>query len=211
MLFKIPGASAQTGAANFEPEIGYYRQVDTTMGLPDKPILFAGSSSIKNWQNFDSVFNGYVVLNRGFGGCTINDVIYYADDVLLKYDPKQIVLYVGENDFAASDSINASEVFSRFKKLYSLIRNKYPEVPVVYLSLKPSPAKYYMFSKIAAYNQQVKDFIATQQNIVFVDLFSAMLDLDGNPDPTLFYDDMTHMNLKGYAIWNNIVTPLLIK
>ena len=203
--------SAQNSSGPFDNEISFYRQMDTMMPVPEHPILFLGSSSIKNWDAFDSVFAEYPVLNRGFGGSQIYDVINYADDVLLKYDPKQIVIYVGENDFARSDSVSAEIVYGRFKELYLIIRNKFPEVPILYLSIKPSPAKHDRMNKIKLYNHLVNDFIATQKNISFVDVYSAMLKGDGKANRDLFYDDMTHMNENGYAVWDEIVKPLLLK
>lgn len=211
LLLKIHSPLQAQNAGPFDAEINYYREFDTVAQLPEHPILFIGSSSIKNWYAFDSVFSGYPVLNRGFGGSQINDVIYYANDVILKYNPKQIVIYVGENDFAKSDSISAEIVFERFKKLISVIRTKFPDVPVLYLSIKPSPAKHDRMDKIKYYNQLVYDFIGKQNNITYVDIYSAMLIGNGKANHELFYDDMTHMNEKGYAVWDEIIKPLLLK
>lgn len=212
MLLKFHSpVTAQNTSGPFDMEINYYKEIDTVVQLPEHPILFLGSSSIKNWYGFDSVFAEYPVLNRGFGGSKIYDVMHYADAVLLKYDPKQIVIYVGENDFAQSDSVSAEIVYGRFKELYVLIRNTFPEVPILYLSIKPSPAKHDRIHKIELYNQLVSDFIAGQVNIFFVDIYSAMLIAGDKPNQELFYEDMTHMNEKGYAVWDEIVKPLLLK
>ena len=210
LIFKMNGsASAQTPSANFESEINYYRQADIAGDLFPHPILFIGSSSIKNWKDLDSSFEGYNCLNRGFGGSTISDVIYYADDVIFNHDPKQIVLYCGENDFA-KDSASAATVFLRFYDLYSLIRNKFPDVPIVYISIKPSPAKERMLYQINDYNKLIKDFVSNQTNIVYADVYSKMIGSNGQPDRSLFYEDMLHMNEKGYAVWNEALRPFLI-
>lgn len=211
LLFKVHGeADAQLTASIFEPEINYYRQVDMTNKIPVHPILFIGSSSIKNWVKMDSAFAGYSVLNRGFGGSTLPDVINYANDVILKYDPKQIIIYCGENDFANSDTISPKTVFNRFMKLYTVIREKYPEVPIVYISLKPSPAKVNMMQKIIVYNNMVALFSLKEKNLTYADVYSKMLAADGKPDSSLFYGDKLHMNEKGYDVWNGVVRPLLI-
>jgi lysophospholipase L1-like esterase len=211
LLFKVQSdVAAQPSASNFEPEINYYRHADDTTKIPAQPIVFLGSSSIKNWIGLDSSFTGYPVLNRGFGGSTLKDQIYYANDIALKHNAKQFVIYCGENDFANESNITPEQVFERFKTFYTLIRNKYPETPIVYIGLKPSPAKLKMMSKIFAYNQLVKDFIATEKNIVYADVFSPMLMPDGQPDSGLFFDDKLHMNRKGYRLWTEIVKPLLL-
>ena len=77
LLFKVQSdVAAQPSASNFEPEINYYRHADDTTKIPAQPIVFLGSSSIKNWIGLDSSFTGYPVLNRGFGGSTLKDQIY---------------------------------------------------------------------------------------------------------------------------------------
>ncbi len=38
-----------------------------------------------------------------------------------------------------------------------------------------------------------------------------MLAADGNPIPDIFIQDKLHMNAKGYAIWQKIIAPYLLK
>jgi lysophospholipase L1-like esterase len=38
-----------------------------------------------------------------------------------------------------------------------------------------------------------------------------MLDDHGQPRPELFTSDMLHMNAKGYAIWQKVIRPELLK
>ncbi|MEZ5013787.1 MAG: GDSL-type esterase/lipase family protein [Chitinophagales bacterium] len=204
-------ASAQAKQPDFSEEIKYYRSVDSDKSIPKSPILFVGSSSIKNWMRFDSTFAGYPVLNRGFGGSTLKDQIQYANDILLPHTPRQIVIYCGENDFANSDSITAATVFNRFVSYYTIIRKNYPEVPVLYISLKPSPAKRHMMQKITTFNDMMAAFAAQEKNLMFVDIYTSMLSEDGKPDPEYFGADLTHMNQKGYDIWTAQVKPLLLR
>lgn len=213
LLFRIqPDAHAQASAHNnFDEEINYYKNLDDTTTLPEHPVLFVGSSSVKNWIGFDSTYGQYGGLNRGFGGSTLLDQIHYANDIILNHDPKQIVIYCGENDFAASSSVTPDLVFDRFLQLYKIIRSKYPGVPVVCISMKPSPSKLEMMDKIYAYNALLQDYIAVDSSITYADIFTPMLKPDGSPDRSYFFSDMLHMNKKGYQVWNSVVLPLIIK
>ncbi len=67
------------------------------------------------------------------------DVIQYADDIIFPYQPKEIVIYCGENDVSSSDTITSKTVFTRFEKLFTLIRKKMPKVPVVFRSHEAQP------------------------------------------------------------------------
>ncbi|MEO5783678.1 MAG: G-D-S-L family lipolytic protein, partial [Ginsengibacter sp.] len=101
----------------FWDEIQVFKKQDSLHFSPKHAILFVGSSSFTKWTDVQNYFPGYKIINRGFGGSSLPDVIYYADDIIFRYYPKQIIIYCGENDLAASDTVTAQIVYQRFKKL----------------------------------------------------------------------------------------------
>src|SRR4051812_8564477 len=120
LLISFTAAFAQQ--APFYNDIQNFKKQDAAK-FPDKhAILFVGSSSFTKWTDVQHYFPGYPILNRGFGGSTLPDVIHYADDVIFPYEPKQIVIYCGENDLASSDTVSAAMVIGRFKTLFGMIR-----------------------------------------------------------------------------------------
>lgn len=211
LFFKIHAeASAQTGPNTFDEEIKFYKEADTSTALPENPIVFIGSSSIKNWIGFDSVYGKYGAINRGFGGSTLLDQIHYANDILLAHNARQFVIYCGENDFASASNITAEQVFDRFMEMYRLLRSKYPNVPVVAISMKPSPSKLDRMEKILAYNKLLQDYSLIDTSIIYADVYTPMLQANGFPNRSYFFSDMLHMNRSGYAVWNTVLEPLLL-
>jgi len=89
-------------AQPFIEDIRAFKKQDSVSTPPKHSILFVGSSSFTKWKDVADYFPGYSIINRGFGGSTLVDVIRYADDVIFPYDAKQIVIYCGENDLASS-------------------------------------------------------------------------------------------------------------
>ena len=174
-------------------------------------ILFVGSSSFTKWKDIQSYFPGYPIVNRGFGGSTLVDVIRYADDVIFPYHPKQVVIYCGENDIAYSDTVTAPLVLERFKTLFGMIREKLPIENVLYVSIKPSPSRLKYFTVVQQANRLIKQFLAGQKHTGYVDVFHAMLSSSGRPMPDIFLDDSLHMKPAGYAIWKKAIVPCLIK
>lgn len=156
-------------------------------------------------------FPGYKILNRAFGGATLLDVIRYRYEVIYAYQPRQIVLYCGENDFAVSDTVTSEIVTARFITLYKLIRDKYPSVPFVFVSIKPSPSRVHLQEKMAAANEQIRMFLQGEQKTQFADVYSAMLTEQGKIREDIFVEDRLHMNKTGYAIWQRILKPFLKK
>lgn len=195
----------------FYDEIQGFRKQDSAEMPAKNSILFVGSSSFRMWTNIKDDFRMHSVINRGFGGSSLPDVIRYADETIFLYQPAQVVIYCGENDLAASDTVTAQIVFDRFQTLFNMIRKKLPETAVAFVSIKPSPSRAHLLQKVIAANNLIKDFLKTQTKAAYIDVFSAMVDQQGNPKPELFIDDKLHMNQKGYAIWVEIIEPFLIK
>jgi lysophospholipase L1-like esterase len=211
LIFLCVETVAQSSKPAFWQDIQNFRKQDSIQAPPAHPILFIGSSSFTRWLDVQDYFPGYNILNRGFGGSTLADVLRYEEDVIFKYDPKQIVIYCGENDVASSDTITAATVFNRFQNLYSEIRAIYSNIPVVYISLKPSPSRWYLKEKAMAVNRLIENFLKNQNNAQFISVWDDMLGPDGKPIPELFVEDNLHMNAKGYAIWQKKIQPVLVK
>jgi lysophospholipase L1-like esterase len=173
------------------------------------PILFVGSSSIRKWSSLNVAFGPYNVLNRGIGGAVVNDITFYLNDIIFPYSPRQIVIYVGGNDFVDINA-TADSVFNRTVNLYQAIRAKLPAVPIAYISIQSAPSREAHTERIIALNQMMKDFMARQANASFIDVFSQ-LRKDGKNRPELFVKDMLHLNSEGYAIWEKTIGPYLVK
>jgi lysophospholipase L1-like esterase len=86
-----------------------------------------------------------------------------------------------------------------------------PTVPVVFISLKPSPSRWQLRQKMITANDKVKGFLSKQKNVVFIDVYHKMLGADGLPLKDIYLDDNLHMNAKGYAIWQKLIEPHLLK
>jgi lysophospholipase L1-like esterase len=197
--------------APFYSEIQHFEKMDSIHFPLKHAILFLGSSSFRKWTNVAEAFPGYPVINRGFGGSTFPDAIRYLDKIVFPYQPRQILIYEGDNDLASSDKITPDSVLNRFRKLFFLIRQKLPNTNVAYVSIKPSPSRERLMPEMAKANSLIKDFLKNKKNASFIDVYHAMLNKDGQPDKSIFLEDELHMNAKGYAIWQKIIEPYLLK
>jgi len=174
------------------------------------PLLFVGSSSIRRWNDLERTFAEYVVLNRGIGGTVINEITYYINDLIIPYHPRQIVLYVGENDLP-DEKTTCDSILIRTKRLLTRIREKLPNVPIIYISLKPSPSREKYMDKMKLANRLIRNYITTQHDMRFIDVCTPMLTREGKPRPELFLEDHLHMNSRGYEIWIKEIKPYLLK
>ena len=153
----------------FWNDVQQFKKQDSVTFPPNQAILLIGSSSFTMWKDVNDYFPGYTILNRGIGGSTLLDQIRYANDIIFPYQPKQIVIYCGENDLASSDTVTAAMVVDRFKQLYQMIRAK-TNAPVAFISLKPSPSRRHLFAKMREANKEIASFLATHPQTSFVDV-----------------------------------------
>ena len=194
-------------APAFENEIQAFEKLDKVALIAPDPIVFTGSSSIRLWENVGDSFPKKNILNRGFGGSQLTDVLRYADRVIVRYNPKQIVLYAGENDVAAG--VSGQQTYERFVALFTHVRQKLPNVSFAFISLKPSPSRRKFFSEMDTANQLIKQYLAKQRNTEFVDIRPIMLTPGGQPVPELFKADSLHMLPAGYQRWTKVLAPYL--
>lgn len=211
LMYLLVACAGVLNAQPFASDIAAFRKADSVQFPPKKAILFVGSSSFTKWTDVQAYFPGYPIINRGFGGSTLQDVIRYANDIIFPYQPKQVVIYCGENDVAFSDTVTAETVLARFVQLFAMIREKLPAAQVVFISLKPSPSRWKMQQRVIRTNELISAFISRQSNALYVDVYHKMLGIDGLPLSGIFTADSLHMNAQGYAIWKKAIEPVLAK
>jgi lysophospholipase L1-like esterase len=210
-LFCLLSIASSAQRAPFYDEIAAFSHMDSVSPVPAHPIVFTGSSSFRKWTHVRDAFPDYPIVNRGFGGSTLPDVIHYANEVIFKYNPRQVVLYCGDNDLASSDTVTAQVVFQRFKELFLLIRSRLPQTDILYVSIKPSPSREKLMPRMAEVNNLISEFISRQKHAAFADVYHKMLNADGKPIEDIFEADKLHMNAKGYEIWQKVLLPFLDK
>lgn len=198
----------QTVPANkWEADIRKFEEADRGNPPPKGAVLFVGSSSIRLWESLASDFPSVKVVNRGFGGSDIADSTHYAGRIIIPHRPRLIVLYAGDNDLANGKS--PERVAEDFREFVGRVRRDLPQSRVAFIAIKPSPARRQLFEKQKAANEMIKKYISGEKGLVYIDVFTPMLNADGNPRPELFVGDGLHLNREGYALWKSVTAPHL--
>ena len=174
-----------------------------------RPVVFTGSSSVRMWDTLEQDFPEVPVLNRGFGGSQVRDAVWYADAVALRYRPRQIVLYAGDNDTHAGRS--PAQVLADTQAFVARIHAALPGTQIALLGIKPSPSRVELLPVQRATNTALRTWATGQRNVAYIDVFTPMLDAEGLPRESLFIADRLHMNAEGYALWRSIIAPYLVR
>ncbi len=149
----------------------------------------------------------YNIVDRGIDSFQTSDLVYFADRLVLPYGPRMIILHVGGNDIHTGRS--PEQALSDFKYFVVKVRARLPTVPIGYSSLTPGPGRWDEAPKRKETNRLIKEYIATQPNLFFIDLWDAMLNPDGQPREDLWVADRVHPNHAGYLLRVKIMRPLL--
>jgi lysophospholipase L1-like esterase len=187
----------------FSAEIAEFKMADSLNKPRPNSVLFVGSSSIRGWKTLAADFPELDVMNRGFGGSHMSDLIFFLDELVFQYNPNAIVVYEGDNDIAAGKT--AEEVARDYDVFVSRVLERWPNKPIFFVSIKPSLARIDHMENMAKANALVRARADQADNLYYIDVFSAMLGEDGSPRKDIFIADGLHLNETGYALWTKIV------
>lgn len=173
-------------------------------------LLFLGSSSIRRWEPLTRDFADYRVVQRGFGGSQFSSVNPNFSRLVPPYQPSGIVMWLGTNDVRSGK--NAQQVHSDFQTFVGLVRAQFPEIPIFYLGIIPTPDSASIDSTRRATNTLIAATCAADPTLHFIDLPAFFENLQvTNPSAfsALFVDGL-HLSKAGYAEWRRIVRPAVM-
>ncbi len=191
--------------ARFDDAIQAFVDWDGKNAFPEDAILFVGSSSVRLWSTAKA-FPGKPIINRGFGGSELSDVIHFYDQVVKPYSPRKVFLYAGDNDIANGKS--AEQVFEDYKAFVAMLREDLPDTELVFISIKPSMARWEKWPVMVAANRIVRDYAASQPGLAYADLATPLLGEDGLPRD-VFVEDGLHLDEEGYRLWREALATYL--
>ncbi len=206
VLMLVADAWAQD-PTRFEGEIKAFESADLAGPPPADPVLFVGSSSIRMWTGVAAAFPDYPVMNRGFGGSLMSDLLYYFDRIVAVYDPALILVYEGDNDLAGGKSVD--QVYADYVAFVQRVKQQLPRADVAFIAVKPSPSRAQYLGVTRQLNARLEALAAGDPSLWFIDVFTPMVNAAGQPLEQLFLSDMLHMNASGYALWEIAVGSML--
>ena len=192
----------------FKDEVNQLYNKEYNFSPNKKLVVFAGSSSIRMWKDVQDYYPQFNVINNGFGGSQFSDLIFFYDKLITKQKPDYLFIYEGDNDIA--DNKKTSEIYRDFKTLAQKINVDLPATKVVFISPKPSIARWNQKKDYDKLNKRMDRYCRKKNdNIEFANVWPVMLDNSGNLYQDVFIEDGLHMNKKGYDLWNKVLISFL--
>ncbi len=206
VLFFPAEPPKQPDFMRWEKAIQAFEKQDQTKLPPQNAILFTGSSSIVAWK-LPKSFPMLDTINRGFGGSQLADAIHFAPRIVTKHKPRVVVLYAGDNDIASGRA--PEQVAADFREFVRVVHKELPKTKIVFLSIKPSIARWKLWDKMGQANKLIAEQCAKDERLIYLDVGPPMLDAAGKPKPELFAADGLHLSEKGYELWASLLKPQL--
>lgn len=204
LIFPALVAAQNLDPTRFESTIERFEARDAESMPPEGGIVLTGSSSIAMWNNRAAeALAPLSVIPRGFGGSVMGDVLHYLDRVALKYKPRAILIYEGDNDTAFGLELDLVE--SQLTEIIARIDAELPETRVYLLSVKPSVARLNVWEKAQALTARYEAIAAANPKVYTIDVVSPFMDAQGEVMTDIFIADNLHLNDKGNEIWGRAI------
>ncbi len=204
------GQGAYPDPSRFESSVLAFERADSLRMPTAGAIVCTGSSSMRKWHGkIREDLAPLTIIPRGFGGSNMNDLLYYTDRIVLRYKPRAVVVYEGDNDIA--QQISPGMITETFRSFVRKVHRSLPDCRIYFISIKPSIARWKLWPEMEKTNRMIDALCDKDPRLIYIDVASGMLDEKGQPFQEIFVSDSLHMNRKGYLIWRKIIRPVLVR
>ena len=207
-LLLISTFAAAQNDSSFQEEVeAMVQKYDTLWNADRETIVFAGSSSIRMWKDLENRFPDQQLINSGFGGSQASDLLYHIQPLILRFKPKKVFLYEGDNDIAAEKK--SKVIIADLWKIIDKIRIQDPDTKVILIAAKPSIARWELKRNYKRLNRKFRKMARKNAFIEYADVWKPMLN-GRKLKKEIFLDDGLHMNKQGYDIWYEVLKKYVI-
>jgi lysophospholipase L1-like esterase len=190
-------------AAKWGEELAAFAREDAASPPPPGAMLFVGSSSFRLWTNLAAAFPERRVINRGFGGSQMHELLVLIDRLVWPYDAPEIFVYEGDNDVANGKA--PAQLADEFRQFARVVHRRQPDTTIYYVAIKPSPRRVQLLGQMTEANRLIREYCESKSWLRFIDVATPMLEASGKPRPELFGPDELHLNGAGYELWKNLL------
>lgn len=203
LLFFVNTYSQAQNHLRLQSEVlSVQRKYDALWDSSKETIVFTGSSSIRFWHSLEQLFPKHQIVNSGFGGSQASDLLAYSEELILRFNPKKVFIYEGDNDVFYNKK--PKEIVNTLLLIIHKIRKRNEQTQIILISCKPSISRWSLKRKYKTLNRKLKKLSKKDELIEFADVWSPMID-GGKLKQDIFIKDGLHLNEKGYGLWYNVL------
>jgi len=169
--------------------------------------------SITDFADWDSLFPGCNVINRGIAGDLVEGITLRLDEVA-RHNPSQVFFLAGCNNFVKRLTNTPEDVCEVMDKFFKAFRKIMPATPLHVQSLLPMNAASLDYND--HYNsdvEKVNEWLKAQQKTYsydYIDIATPFKDENGELKADMTIDGC-HPNQAAYRIWADMIKDKIVK
>jgi len=213
-VLALLAGTAVAGAQDLDPArwddtMAAFDAEDRISPPPEGAILLTGSSSIARWHDQAAdALAPLTVIPRGFGGSVMGDVLHHLDRVALRYKPRAILIYEGDNDTAYD--VPETTIIAQLEQIIARVHAQLPETRIYLMAIKPSVLRWQIWNKAQAVNARYQAVAARDPLVHYIDSATPFLQVSGEVMNDIFVSDDLHFNAMGNLIWGSVIRAALM-
>lgn len=205
----VPALAEYPDPERFRGAVDAFLAAEANAPPPKRAVVATGSSSMRGWhRRIAADLAPLPIIRRGFGGSTMADVRHFLEPLVLRHEPRAVLLYEGDNDIAFG--VAPAEVVAQLDAIVAAVHERLPATRIHVLAVKPSVARWHLWARMRATNALLRARAEANPLVHYIDVATPMLGDDGRPRRQLFVRDMLHLSQAGYDLWRDIVRPPLL-
>jgi len=185
----------------WEREIQTFRDIDLDCESANHPVVLVGSSSIALYSGLEDLMQPLSVIKRGFGGASVSDISYYRSEIIDKYEPSKIIIYVGAIDIYYHYKGKPDIVAKSVNELLFDVKKNNPTAEIYYIAVRPSPFDPEVWQDIKQINSAIEKATKDISGITYVNANRSVRKKDGSLMRDIYKFDRTHLNSQGNKLW----------
>ena len=208
LLWSSLCACAQENNDDWAQQIAAYRAAKLTQYEEENAkyddfevdVAFLGDS-LTDGYDVAAYYPQYTVVNRGIGGDTTVDLENRLEVSLYDLQPKVAVMLIGAN--------NPSTMLENYERILQGLCEYAPNTKIILLSLTSMSGEWGKNNHLAAYNNVHIKLLAEKYSFAYVDLYSALFNLETGEIYPEYTTDGGHLTPQGYEVLTREITPAI--
>lgn len=169
--------------ANYEPQQCQWK----TDISKNENFVFLGDS-ITDWYPIEELYEDMPIVNSGKAGYKTQDILEEMDELVYQYNPTKVVILIGTNDL--NNDVPEDKMLENIEKIIKDIKKNRKKAKLYVQSIYPinnsdndkinkDTVGVRTNETIQRVNKQIKK-ICKQQNVTYIDMYSELVDNEGN-------------------------------
>jgi len=221
MVVSISGLAQSSGSAApqdtipvfvepWESAMLAFEALDRSETYPSDAIFFTGSSSIVLWRTMARDMAPFPVIQRGFGGSNMTDVLRLYDRYVPHHDFSAMVVFVANDIRGMPDDKTPEQVRDLFEAFIGKVRAHQPEAPIFLIAITPTRSRWRVWDEIRRVNGYLAELADHHEQVLYIPTEDLYLGQDGLPLEHLFVSDQLHLSEAGYELWSRRLRAYIV-